>query len=292
MEQTVYIDLYFLINLAMDLLCFYLTARLLSLRISLPRCVLASAFGGVYACAALFFGFSSVGTLLADAAACVVMSAIAFLRKREARQLPFYALVYTAVSILLGGFMTALFGVFNRIGLYKMFGSEENSDGLSVWLFGLLALISGIGAMMGGKVFRRKSSRRTCYVRLGYGGKSLLLRGLCDSGNLLCDPISAKPCVITDMRTAEELLPRKLYRALKDGRIELADDADARRIRVIPIQTASGEGIIYALKADEVSILTEGKGGRERRADALIAFSFAEINADGARVIVPCELAI
>ena len=117
MEQTVYIDLYFMINFAMDFLCFYLTSWLLSLHRSLLRTMLASAFGALYACVALLIGLRGIWSILADLAICLLMCAIAYYRPKEARAVAVDALVYSAVSILLGGAMTALFYFFNRMGL-------------------------------------------------------------------------------------------------------------------------------------------------------------------------------
>ena len=155
MEHTVYIDLYFMINFAMDFLCFYLTSWLLSLRRSLLRTMLASAFGALYACVALFLGLRGVWSILSDLAICLLMCAIAYYRPKEARAVAVDALVYSAVSILLGGAMTALFYFFNRIGLDRLLGSEEDADGVSVWLFALIAIAGAVATAFGGKLMRK-----------------------------------------------------------------------------------------------------------------------------------------
>ena len=53
MEQTVYIDLFFLINFSMDFLGLFLAAKLLERSKRLLRLALAAIFGGIYACVAL-----------------------------------------------------------------------------------------------------------------------------------------------------------------------------------------------------------------------------------------------
>ena len=143
MEQTVYIDLYFLINFSMDLLGLFLAAKLLSYRTHPLRSALAAALGAAYACAALLLIPSGLVGLLADIAACGAMSFVAVKRKGNLRQVGAYAVVYTAVSIVLGGAMTALFSLFNKLGFNELSG-EGVSDGISVWLFALLAGISGV----------------------------------------------------------------------------------------------------------------------------------------------------
>lgn len=287
MEQEVYVDLYFLINFAMDFLCFFLTSRLLSIKESLPRTLAASAVGALYACLSLFWGLEGLISLSADIGACVIMSAIAFCRRGELRRLPVNSLVYTAVSIVLGGFMTALFSFFNRIGLDRLLGSEKDADGISVWLFGLLALISGVLAMLGGKFFKKKSARTVCRVRLCKGKKTVELKALCDSGNLLRDPISARPCIVVELDSVRELFARKTLRAIEKGSEALFEGEDAARVRIVPVKTVSGDGMMYAFRLDRVEL---DFGGGWLEADALAAISTVSINADGASALVPGEL--
>lgn len=279
MEQTVYIDLYFLINFSMDLLCFFLTSRLLSHRFSVPRVLAASVLGGVYACASLFIGLGGVFGILLDLFACALMSAAAVLKKGELRQTAGYTVVYAAVSTVLGGFMTVLFSLFNRIGLSSLMRGENDGDSMSVWLFALLAAISGVASLLGGRFFRRKSSRRQGEVKIRVGERNVRLSAMCDSGNLLREPVSNKACIVVDSDAAASLLPK---------RIEKITGKDAERIRIIPTRTVNGEGMLYALRADSVS-LNMGKGWRE--VDAFVAFGEIKNGENGARALIPSELA-
>lgn len=289
MEQTVYIDLYFIINFAMDFLCFFLCARLLSIKESIPRSIAASAIGGVYACISLVAGVGAVVSLIFDILAALLMSAVAFGRRREMRRVISYAVVYAAISIVLGGAMTALFEFFNRIGLDKMLGSEGDADGISVWLFALLAFIGGIFTLFGARRFKKRSAEERCRLRVSYGGKSIELEGLFDSGNLLREPISARPCIVVSTSTLGELLPKTLLRAIAEKRTEELSREEASRIRVVFMKTASGEKMSYAFRMDKIE-LDVGRGMSE--VDAFLAFSEVAIRAHGASALVPTELAI
>ena len=287
MEHTVYIDLYFMINFAMDFLCFYLTTWLLSLHRSLLRTMLASAFGALYACVALLVGMRGVWSILADLAICLIMCAIAYYRPKEARAVAVDALVYSAVSILLGGAMTALFYFFNRMGLDRLLGSEEDADGVSVWLFALIAIAGAIGTAFGGRLMRKKATRRACRVSITLGGRTVTLDGICDSGNLLCEPISALPCIIIDPECLDKLVGRGDARAVIDRRIEDLSEGICRRVRVIPMRTVGGESVGYGIRADRVRV----ELGRESRSvEAFILATNEPISADGARALVPSEL--
>lgn len=183
--------------------------------------------------------------------------------------------------------MTALFSLFNRIGLDRLLGSEQDADGISVWLFALLALISGIAAMLGGRFFKKKSSRTLCGIRLYNRKKIAELKGLCDSGNLLHDPISARPCIIVELASIRSLLSRKAVRAIESGTVAAFDGEDVGRVRIVPVRTVGAESVMYAFRLDRIE-LDFGNGWYE--VDALAAVSVVPINADGASALVPSEL--
>lgn len=288
MEQTVYIDIFFLINFTMDFLCFFLVSKLLSTRLVTKRAVLASALGGVYACASLFVYLTGVTAVIVDILACVAMCAVAMKPKGSFSGIFGFSVVYTAVSMVLGGMMTALFSFFNKMGLDKVMGDEGDSDGISVWLFVLLAIISGAAALFGGRFFKKKSSRHEGRVEISYKGKTTYLKAMCDSGNLLVDPISGKPCIIADIAAMEKILPEGMSELLKSDRTELLGAEDMKRVRVVPARTVSGGGMLYAIKADVIRI-DMGKGWRET--DALVALCTIGDNAQGAEALIPSSLA-
>ncbi len=291
MEQTVYIDLYFLINFGMDLLCLVLASRLLSYKLSLLRAVLAAALGGGYACIALLAGTSGVIGLLLDLACGAAIGIVALKRRGNIKQCIFLALVFAAASVLMGGFMTLLFSLFNKIGLDKILAGDGmgDSDGVSVWLFAVLALISGALSLLGGKLFKKKSARRECTVRLSIDGRSTAVRGLCDSGNLLCEPISGKPCIIVERKEVEKILSPELL-ALTDGRAlpDVGGNVHSR-LRIIPTQTVNGTGMLYALRLDAVRLEA---GGSIWDVDAFVALGQIGNTAEGAMAIVPAQLMI
>ena len=288
MEQTVYADIYFLINFSMDFLSLFLTAKLLDRRVSLLRFILSAALGGLYACIALFLPFSGLFSFFIDAAVCVLMAFIAVARHKQIKDTLIFSLVLGATSILLGGAMTALFNLFNKIGLDKLFGDSGGGDGISVWLFAILAVISGIISAVGGRFFKRRSARRQGSVEISYGGAVLKLPCLLDSGNLLREPISHLPCIVVDIESVKTLFPRSLIEAVKKGDITRLRMQEASRIRMISASTATGESVMYGIRVDSV-MLDLGKGAAE--VEAYVVLSKDKISVKGIKALVPSELA-
>ena len=287
MTVDVYADILFLINAAMDGLCLILTGKILHRRLKTPRVLLGAALGGIYAVLALLLDLGSVGALLLDVGVCLLLCTVVFTEKRgRPGGLLFTAAVFYLLSMLLGGVMTALYNLFNRLGVSKLFPPGE--DGPGVWLFGLLALLGSGITLLGGRLFKSSGARHPCCVTVELEGRRLTLDGLVDTGNLLRDPLSGKPVICADLGSLEGLLSPTLAEALRDPRLTASlPPQEARRIRLIPVNTATGSGMLSGFVPDRLWVrdTSAGKAG-EREVQAVL--SVTELT--DARVLVPGEL--
>ena len=274
--QTVYVDLYFFINFSMDILCLFLTSKLLSEKLSLSRALLAAAFGGLYANLSLFVGVGGFLGFLFDVISLFLLCIIAFGQRMRLKRMPLYILVFAAISATLGGIMTALYYTLNRTGIFD-FLREGDGDGISVWIFAFLAAVSAVITLLGGRGATRKMSASDVRLEITLGGRTVPLHGMIDSGNLLRDPISGKPCIVVDARRLRPILPPELRdgKNMTAGLSALRGDV-RKKVVLIPVATATGERMLVGLRAERVRISAEG---REKYADAIIALSDIEVEA-------------
>ena len=288
MERTVYIDLLFLINFSMDFLCFYISARIISVRFSAVRTVLASIIGGIYGGAVLFVPTNAVLSVVVDISVCFIMCLIAF-HKDKGQGILFGTLVYFSVSMALGGFMTALFNLLNRMGFSHLVTDESEGDGISVWLFAILAAVSAVFTLMGGRTFRRRSSVKSAEISVRCGKKEKKFSAMVDSGNLLREPISGRACIAVNVDALCGLVPDSVILAAREdgvGAIDSINCSFMKNIRLVPTHTATGEKILIGIRADKILIDT-GKGAYE--SDAYLVLS--KLNApSGVEALVPSEL--
>ena len=150
----------------------------------------------------------------------------------------------------------------------------------------LSRLLCGLGASISGKRILRMAACKKCRLEICFGKSAKSFSALCDNGNMLREPISAKLCVIIELSAAREMLPRDMVAAIEQRRADLLSPENARRLRVIPVSTVSGGGMMYAFRMDGVRI-DAGKGFRE--VDALAAFCTEKIK-EGVDALVPAEL--
>ena len=274
MGQEVYVDLYFLINASMDLLGLMIGATLLHRKVKRFRALLAAAFGGIYAVAALLLVWDGVLGFFADCIAALLICVIAFPPVKAPSafkrlcQLFKITAVYVLVSMILGGIMTALYSCLNRLEL--PFESLQG-DGLSVWLFVLITALAGIMTAKGGRFLGLSQKTKCVTVHAILFGKPVTLRALVDSGNLLRDPISGKSVMIADLAAVASVLPLPLRRACESGIYTdwLSTYENSRMTRPISTHTATGNTLLLAIIPDRLILTPDG--GEAYEADYLIA---------------------
>ena len=258
MVQEVYVDLYFLINTCMNLLTLMIGATLLHRKVSLWRAWLAAAAGGLWAVVALFWGIEGALGLFLDALIIFLMCAAVFATKQTpAVTLLKCTLVGTLASMILGGVMTALYSLFNRISL--PLGETEESSG-SLLIFVLIASLAGLATAQGGRFLGLSKKSKYVTVDAVLFGKAVRFSALVDTGNRLREPISGRSVIVVDSARILALLPPPLSAALKSPSPEawLSDERYVTRIRLIPTNTATGNGMLPAILPDKLT-LTDGK---------------------------------
>ena len=256
MEQTVYVDILFFVNFCMDFQCLFLTAKLLHRPFFLKRAMLFSAAGALYACAVLFANVSGPLAFAADLAVCALMCTGALWQKEEAvrRMLLPFAL-YFGVSLAVGGVISGMGALLSRLSLPAVGGGELSSAG-----FFLLAALGGVLTFFWGRLCQRRARGKRVSLKLELDGRQLTVQGMVDTANLLRDPISGRSVVLLQKTATVSLFPDVLLAALEDhDAVTALPGALARRVRLIPAETAVGDGLLLAI-APDAAYLDAGQG--------------------------------
>ena len=283
--MDVYADLLFLVNFSMDFLCLYLSIKLLHLPRVRWRMLSAAALGGVYSVVALLLSVESWLSLALDLGICLGMCAICAAGKGVwFGRLLLLCGTYFGISALMGGGMTAIYHLLGKANLPL---DDVPGDGISAWMFLALATAAALVAAFGGRLFSRQTAVRTCTLHVKLDGAIWEMTGLCDSGNLLCDPISGTPVIVADRQTWLSALPDALRRAVESEGRQSVSSSDGKRVRIVPMHTAQGSSMAVALLPDE--ILLTGQDGKKRAVHALIAPSGEPLQGEY-RAVVPATL--
>ncbi len=289
MVTEVYADLLFLINFSMDYLCLYICARVLRRKMNLPRMVISAAIGGVYSVFSLIINLSGIVSLVVDIGVCILMCAIVFAEKsRRISSTLLCSFLFLGISMMTGGAMTAIFNLLNRLDLPI---DAIGEDGISPYLFAILAIISGIITLRGGDVLSRKSTVTTCTLKIQVKQKEATFKALSDSGNLARDPLGGKPIIIVDRNIFSEIADISFFDELASGKTP--KNIPYRNTRIIPIKTAVASSLLVAISPDKLSVeLYDSKKKRNLTAeiDALVAPSELGEIGEGCNAIIPAEI--
>ena len=287
MQQTVYGDLFFLINFSMDFLCLFLVAKLLSKPMSTLRFTLASAVGGIYSVTALFLPDGLWGILL-DILCCVCICLLAFsCRGSTGRTFFILCVSYFLASVLLGGMMTAIFSLLNRLSP-PLAEFEESAD-IPPWILISVGILSGAGALYGGRFLRKRVETTRIRLDVRLGGRKISCMAFCDSGNLLADPLDGRKVILVDQSLAGGLLPADTNGDWMTLTANTLPPSLVTHIRVIPIKTANAESMLYALRPDKITLKSQNQ---TYITDALIGFADLRGAPYECKALIPPELII
>ena len=287
MEVTVWGDLLFFVNFCIDFQCMFLTAKLLKRRFFVWRSALFSSLGAAYAVAALFVSTTGVVALLFDLFVCFFMCLGAFFQRGERLRaifLPFF--FYFGVSFLVGGAMSGMASLLSRLTLPYGMGEGETSGGA----FFLLALAGGVLTFVWGSISRRRAATERARLRVEIEGCSATLIGVIDTANLLRDPVSQRPAVILSREVAKRLFSTPLadiFAASDTAAMANIPHEWAKRVRLLPSTTVTGERLLMGVLPDRV-FLDTGKG--ERAVDVLVAFAPLSLDGDSFEALIPSIL--
>ena len=289
MTVEIYGDILFLINMGMDALCLGLTGRILHRKIPKGRFWLAAILGGVYSLLSLLWDTGQFLSLLVDIAVCLGMCGLVFGNKNTGGAGGFLGAsgLYFVLSMALGGMMTALYHVFNRLDLKQWFLTSE--EGVSIWLFTLLALLATALSLWGGKRIKRYAMILTCTAEIWLQNTSVTLEGMVDTGNLLREPLSGRAVLCADFEGLTPILSDEWKKATQIG-ITASEKSlgQLKGIRLIPSVTAEGEALLVGFLPDRVSLRWQ-KNGRSysKEVDAVIAVVH---HLKGTQALIPVDL--
>lgn len=262
--ETVYVDSLFTLNLIIDYFLLLCSARVCGTAYKRGRFALAAALGAAYAVASVLPGLPWLGCAPMKLALGLGMTLIAF---GGEERLSRCVVTFFAVSAAFGGAVWAA-GMLSGGGVT---GAVYVPVSMRVLVLSFAVTYAAVSL-----VFRRsgkRAERSIAALTVCFGGKSVTLRALRDTGNGLYDPISGKSVAVAEVGALLPLLPEGASAALS-----LADAAEqltalsalpgcAGRFRLIPYSAVGTKSaLLTAFRPDSAAV--DGKG-----ADVLLAIS-------------------
>lgn len=261
--QTLYIDVYFLINFSIDLLSLYFAARIAKLSTTVMRILIAAGVGAVIAIVNIFISTEWLG-YLGLFFGFIIMILIAAGRVSLYRKIK-YAFCFSVVEMLVGGFVYFMYDFLDKRLVGLISGETGGGENRSLLLFAVIVLMSiGVFKCLI-SVFTFSSGTSYVSIRVEMLGRKISGEALVDSGNTASDPLDNRSVMLLSVDVAEKLLGTTVSKMAKASKLpyELK-----KRVRFIPVSFGGVKKMLLGFRPDSVSVLTDGK---EERIDVTLA---------------------
>ena len=278
--QTIYVDIYFLINFTVDLLSLHLASVFTKVRASVFGMLVSAFLGAGFAVLLLFLpektGYFAAGTLF-------FFLVIMFFCTRGCgifRKIK-YIIAFLMAEVSLGGMVYFFYGVLERTVEEKLFDEIKTNSSLIV--ISLISLLS-IGVL---KIilllFRNNTSIKNVRLKVIIFEKEYFTDALVDSGNFAVDPMDMSPVMIVKTSFSKKIFP---YGTPDISETHLINERIKKRIRAIPISTAAGSKLLCGFRPDAVFVL---KNDGFEKINLTMAFDKEGGSFCGFDALIPCS---
>ncbi len=267
LQDTVYIDSAFLLNLVMDLYLLRLTVRMLGKTATNLRILMGSLTGALGYCMILCIPHVSYvcKVILGMLPVGILMIKITCQTAGIAELIRGLGYLYF-LSFLMGGFIIFLRG---KLAIFRIY---ENS----IFLLALLGYGGYVILQKGLIIYQRNKQNCFCKVILEGDNGPIEIGALIDTGNGLIEPVSHKPVAVLD-----EDIWRNMRRWMRP-----------EKYKMIPYHSLGKEhGILEGYEIDAMEV--RGKAGKKQYEKVIVAVFKGSVSGKGNyKMILPSELSI
>lgn len=247
---TVYADVLVVVNYIVNLLLLLASGKIMGAILTRRRVTLAALLG---AAGSLVIFLPYIGWWFQFSyklALAAAMAAAAFGCRPWRRFLKGLFVLFT-VSFLFAGVMLAVSYLMKPFGV--LFYNGVVYFDISVVTLILTTTAAYLLLLLFERLFFSRTSEKKLYdLTVRVNGRTIVMKGLADTGNSLREPFSGAPVVVCDRELAERVAPE-----------------DGTRYRVIPCLTVTGQGALRGFRPDELTI--SGQGRVVKTSDVYIA---------------------
>ncbi len=262
-----YLDEILVVNLAMNYLILWLTARLSRRNYHFNRLFWGALLGALYVLTVFLPAKSVFLTITAKLILSIVIIYVSFL-PLKARELFSLLGVFYLVSFTAGGAVLA-WSLFLSVPVLSLGGtfviSPVSSWNLVIPFFLILFL-----GKWGLDYLEQKKWQRLFKVILLIKvlGKEIEIKGIMDTGNKLKEPISREPVIVVQYSALEEILPedvKEYYKEQNEKSLELdigrlSDSPLASRICFIPYSSlGKKKGFLLGFRPEGIKLWEKGR---------------------------------
>ena len=266
--MTVYIDVLIVMNIYISYFTLRAAGRILHTDIPFRR----------LACAAVLADTGIAVSLLLKCALTALTALTAF-GFGNAKLLAVRSFVCFAVSMLICGAAVLIHEITGSDMIFSANGYVYVSISALVLVIASAVIYGALSLLR--RIFDTPLTDRAVLLTVSRGDHTAVLNAVPDSGSFIRDFLTGRPVIVCRQAALEDVLPDNVAAYLSGCTDEISG------IRLIPMTTASGNGLIAAFRPDAV---TADIGGEHKRLDALIGVSETALKNESFDALIPAKL--
>ena len=234
---TLYVDVLFAINFSMDFLALFISSMILHKKATKIRMIISSLLGATFGVIEVLSTLNWAWSLIFSLTVSILMCIIAY-KEKYFKRLIFTLITFWIVSASLGGAMSFLYSVLNKVlsSVIKSFSPSISYNGARFFIIVSLTAIVGI---VFSRIFSKKKDVKSTEITVLIDKIEYKIKALCDSGNMLTEPISSRAVILVCEKTP---LGKKIK------------EIDNRFKRYIPYSGVDSGGILMGYVPSEIYI--------------------------------------
>lgn len=292
-KLIVNVDVLFVNDLLMTLVLLWATARFSNLPIRVGRFLFSGVVGATYTVVLVLpflhglpIGLYVLVQGLLNVGVAILMIKVAFHRLQRKKFLKTLGYFYL-ITFLAGGTALSVYFIAGANPTRWVLGWINLSD-VRTLLYVVAVVIALVVGRYGWNMIRERLYKEEYHFlcQIWLDERSVEVRGLMDTGNLLKDPVSNLPVVIVETSVLLSLFPAEVQVIIADPTLDVIDTVDAllhtswfQRFRIIPYSSVGKEGgLLIGLKPDRVEMI--GKEIRETK-QVILGLHQGQLNLEG-----------
>ena len=251
--QTLYIDVYFLINFSVDVLALYFASRLVGHNLHIIRLLLSGTLLSLVVCAyTLFWEEKIYGYFLLICAYLLAMKI--FAANGGVWKWVALSLSFLLFSFMIGGVVFWTYSKLNILARKLNIGINNGAENKNVLIFSASLLVAIVVINILISFLQRKKSLHIAQLSFYLFGKKYELDALVDSGCFLIEPLSSTPVFLVKKGWIEEEVVRRIMDNSGQNDWEYK-----KKVRLVPVQTLGKGGVLVSVLMDNVIIQVDKK---------------------------------
>ena len=245
--ETIYIDVYCLINFTVDVLALHFASVFSKISTSVLRLLIAAVIGALYAV---------FGVLLIEKSEIMYLLAVVFLFVMviiTSKGVGFYRRIKYCIALVIFNVIIGGLVYYGYCLLDKIFVSDDlivaGGENRNILILSLIVLLS-IGVLkLFISVFGNTHYEKKVVLTVVYNGEQTTFEAFVDSGNLAVDPFDKTPVMLVNSELSKKIFG--IDAITKDVFYNSGYELK-KRVRIIPVSFGGEKKILYGIKPDNI----------------------------------------